>query len=81
MAKLNFPSYLVLMITHDHSRTLLPSAVVRFQAACEQAGISPSTMRRLIHDGRGPRIIQLSERRIGVRRADLDEWLSSRFRK
>ena len=53
-------------------------AVVRFQAACKEAGVSVSTMRRLIRAGRGPRLLRLSERCLGVRRGDLNEWLNSR---
>ncbi|WP_244535014.1 hypothetical protein [Methylobacterium sp. UNC300MFChir4.1] len=35
-------------------------------------------MRRLIATGRGPRVIKLSDRRIGMRRADLEAWLAGR---
>lgn len=61
-------------------RTLTPSerCVIRFQAACQEAGLSVSTMRRLVRAGRGPRLLQLSDRCIGVRRADLDAWLAGR---
>lgn len=52
--------------------------VVNFNAACEAANLSVSTMRRLVKAGRGPRILRLSERRIGIRRDDLDEWINSR---
>ncbi|WP_353959852.1 hypothetical protein [Methylobacterium longum] len=29
-------------------------------------------------DGRGPTLLRLSERRLGVRRGDLDAWLKTR---
>ncbi|MEE8630207.1 MULTISPECIES: helix-turn-helix transcriptional regulator [Methylobacterium] len=54
------------------------ACVVNFNAACEAANLSISTMRRLVKAGRGPRILRLSERRIGIRRDDLDEWINSR---
>ncbi|MCC0805954.1 helix-turn-helix domain-containing protein [Methylobacterium sp. W2] len=60
------------------SPTSAARAVLLFQTACDEARISVSTMRRLMKAGRGPRMIRLSERRIGIRRADLDDWLKSR---
>jgi predicted DNA-binding transcriptional regulator AlpA len=52
--------------------------VIPFNTACEIADLSRSTMYRLINAGRGPRLLKLSERRVGVRRDDLDAWLASR---
>lgn len=52
--------------------------VLPFNAACEIADLSRSTMYRLINAGRGPRVLKLSERRVGVRRDDLDTWLAGR---
>ncbi|MGU3358907.1 helix-turn-helix transcriptional regulator [Methylobacterium sp. M6A4_1b] len=57
------------------------NVVLRLPAVCEAASVSLSTLRRLMRAGRGPRIIQLSDRLIGVRRVDLDDWLNSRSRK
>ncbi|GJE45865.1 helix-turn-helix transcriptional regulator [Methylobacterium soli] len=57
------------------------NVVLRLPVACEAASLSLSTLRRLIRAGRGPRVIQLSDRLIGIRRADLDDWLTSRSRK
>ena len=57
------------------------NAVLRLPTACTAAGVSLSTLRRLIRAGRGPRVIQLSDRLIGIRRIDLDDWLTSRSRK
>lgn len=57
------------------------NVVLRLPAVCKAASVSLSTLRRLMRAGRGPRIIQLSDRLIGVRRADLDDWLNSRSRK
>lgn len=52
--------------------------VLRFADACEAAGVSINTMRRLVKAGRGPRVVRLSERRIGIRRSDLDAWIEGR---
>ncbi|MFE1602992.1 helix-turn-helix transcriptional regulator [Methylobacterium sp. ID0610] len=52
--------------------------VVRFRDACREAGISPSTMRRRMDAGDGPKFIKLSARCLGVRRGDLRQWLASR---
>ena len=54
------------------------SYVMKLRTACEAASLSVSTMRRLIAAGRGPRVIKLSDRRIGVRRIDLEAWLAGR---
>lgn len=52
--------------------------VVRFRKACEIAGISPQTMRKLVKEKKGPRVLRLSERCLGVRRNDLEAWLAER---
>lgn len=54
--------------------------VLPFDVACKIANLSRSTMYRLINAGRGPRVLKLSERRVGVRRDDLDAWLAGRER-
>jgi predicted DNA-binding transcriptional regulator AlpA len=41
-------------------------------------GISLPTVQRRRLDGTGPKFIQLSERRIGYRRSDVESWLSAR---
>ncbi|MHC1999582.1 helix-turn-helix transcriptional regulator [Methylobacterium sp. CM6241] len=72
------------MVTGDAHTHSIPSSntttVLRLPAVCTAAGVSMSTLRRLIKAGCGPRIIQLSERCIGIRRCDLEEWLASRSR-
>lgn len=55
--------------------------VLRLAEACAAARMSVRTMRRLREAGRGPRVVHLSDRLIGVRRADLDAWLESRISK
>jgi predicted DNA-binding transcriptional regulator AlpA len=43
-----------------------------------RAGISQRTLEREISLGRGPALIQVSERRVGIAREDGDAWLASR---
>ncbi|SFT11018.1 transcriptional regulator, AlpA family [Methylobacterium sp. yr668] len=50
-------------------------AVVRFPDVCRELGLSATTLRRLCREGKGPPMLQLSERRSGVRRGDLDAWV------
>jgi len=47
-------------------------------AALDQ--VSPITLLRQIKNGTGPRTIQLSARRIGIRVRDYREWQESRIR-
>lgn len=61
-----------------HNIPMSDKIVLRLREACEVAGLSLNTMRRLITAGRGPRVVRLSERRIGIRRADLEAWVVSR---
>ena len=51
-------------------------AVLDEPAAAKYIGISVFTLRRKRRDGTGPKIVQLSARRIGYRRATLDAWLA-----
>lgn len=53
-------------------------SVVPFQVAARELGLSPATLRRMCKDGRGPILLRLSERRLGIRRGDLDAWVASR---
>ncbi len=52
--------------------------VVPFPAAAREVGLSTATLRWMCKDGRGPTLLRLSERRLGVRRGDLDAWLKTR---
>jgi excisionase family DNA binding protein len=55
-----------------------PKTVLTVNQAAERLGVSPRTLRRWSQSGEGPRMIKLSERRIGVRQRDLDDWLEQR---
>ena len=41
---------------------------------------SLATAKRLLRDGDGPAVVQLSERRIGIRTIDHTRWLAERMR-
>ncbi len=41
-------------------------------------GISVATLRRLIADGVGPKVVRVSERRPGIRDSEREHWLSER---
>jgi predicted DNA-binding transcriptional regulator AlpA len=41
-------------------------------------GISVATLRRLIADGVGPKVVRVSERRPGIRDSERERWLSER---
>lgn len=49
------------------------------QEAATLARISERTLDRLLEDGRGPRRIALSKRRVGFCRTDFFDWLVSRI--
>jgi len=53
--------------------------VMSFDAWCLLNGFSRGTGQRLRRQGKGPRFIQLSPRRIGVRVRDNREWQESRM--
>lgn len=54
----------------DYVRTIAETARI--------LGIGEPSLRVLIRDGLGPKIVRLSARRIGVRDSAREEWLSAR---
>jgi hypothetical protein len=46
----------------------------------ELASISPRTARDVIARGDGPKVVQLSHKRLGIRVCDHREWLAARTR-
>ncbi|MFC6026886.1 helix-turn-helix transcriptional regulator [Methylobacterium mesophilicum] len=50
--------------------------VIPFAEVCKEVGLSRTTLREMIARGRGPRTLRLSERRLGIRRHDLEKWLA-----
>jgi hypothetical protein len=62
----------------EHS--LEDDRVLTFAEWCSLNKIGQRTGRRIIKSGKGPRVLQLSERRIGIRVADNRRWQASRAR-
>ena len=57
-----------------------PNRVRSFREWCAINGFSLATGRRILASGKGPKVIQLSERRIGIRDSDNLAWQESRLR-
>ncbi|QEE37988.1 helix-turn-helix domain-containing protein [Methylobacterium sp. WL2] len=55
-----------------------PRAVIRLNVAAAEIGLHPDTLRRMCKRGDGPRLLHLSTRCYGIRRADLEAWLETR---
>lgn len=55
-----------------------PRSVIRLPQAAAEIGLHPDTLRRMCKRGDGPRLLKLSPRCYGIRRADLEAWLESR---
>jgi predicted DNA-binding transcriptional regulator AlpA len=62
------------VVEHDDRR------VMSFNQWCELNGFSRDTGRRLIKIGQGPKVLQLSERRIGITIAANRAWQQARER-
>jgi hypothetical protein len=54
--------------------------VLGFHEWCKLNDISPRTGRRIIASGKGPKVTQLSARRIGIREDHNAEWQESLVR-
>jgi hypothetical protein len=54
--------------------------VLTYGEFCALVGISEREMRRMIVDGLGPKLTQLTSRRFGVTRGNLRKWLERRER-
>jgi predicted DNA-binding transcriptional regulator AlpA len=55
--------------------------VLSFPQWAKLAGLSERTGREIIERGDGPKVVQLSPNRIGIRVCDHREWLAARTRK
>lgn len=51
-----------------------PYQVLPFKKWIELAGVSRSTGWKILHSGDGPKMIRISERRVGVRVLDHIKW-------
>ena len=54
--------------------------VLTFRMWCAVNAFSPATGRRIMKRGEGPRVLQLSPRRIGIRESDNAAWQAARAR-
>lgn len=52
--------------------------VLSIRKVSEMLGISQSTLRKHCATGKGPKLIKLSARRIGIRVKDLEFWLTQK---
>ena len=69
--------------TGTHWGVLMSSnndCVNSFAECAHRAGVSLATWRRIIERGEGPKIVELSLRRRGVRESHFVEWLDARTR-
>jgi predicted DNA-binding transcriptional regulator AlpA len=57
-----------------------PNRVFRVRHWAALCGLSYAQAKSLIRSGKGPRVVQLSERRIGITERDHEAWLASRTR-
>jgi predicted DNA-binding transcriptional regulator AlpA len=55
--------------------------VLSFKQWCAINGIGERTGRRILASGTGPAVLQLSAKRIGIRRRDNDAWQETRIRR
>jgi predicted DNA-binding transcriptional regulator AlpA len=67
------------MLENHSSASIVPTddRVVSLNETARTAGISIATLRRRIADGSGPRLVRVTERRVGVRVRDLRAWLDA----
>ena len=66
--------------TRDPEIELSQHRVLKFADWCLLVGISPATGRRILKSGHGPRVVQLSARRIGIPLRAHVEWLATHAR-
>jgi hypothetical protein len=65
--------------TQDHDLSD-DDRVMSFLDWCKINSISTATGRRIISSGQGPRVLELSARRIGIRHGDNRRWQNERVR-
>jgi predicted DNA-binding transcriptional regulator AlpA len=74
------------MLSHETAATKIererahPDRVLTFRQWCAVNGFSVTTGQRLVKAGKGPRILQLSARRLGIRESDNRAWQEARVR-
>jgi predicted site-specific integrase-resolvase len=68
------------MSVRNRTAVQRPKRVFKLKEWCELNGFSYHTGHRLLQSGRGPKITQLSDRRIGIREDHNAEWQDARVR-
>jgi predicted DNA-binding transcriptional regulator AlpA len=68
------------MSVRDRAAVQQPKRVFKFKEWCELNGFSQDTGFRLLRAGKGPKVTQLSDRRIGIREDHNAEWQDARVR-
>ena len=56
----------------------MESQILRCRAVCAKIGVSRSTLFRLCKAGQFPAQLRLTERLVGWRKEDVDEWIAAR---
>jgi predicted DNA-binding transcriptional regulator AlpA len=67
-------------VTSKQPPALTPDRVLTLDQWCELNSLGRNTAKRLIANGDGPAIVQLSPRRIGIRESDAAAWQAARIR-
>jgi predicted DNA-binding transcriptional regulator AlpA len=57
-----------------------PNRVFKIKHWAALCGLSLNQAKKIIREGKGPRVVQLSERRIGISERDHEAWIASRTR-
>ena len=81
---LSFPQWAKLAGLSDRTGRVISEdldRVLSFPQWARLAGLSERTGREIIERGDGPKVVQLSPNRIGIRVCDHREWLAARTRK
>jgi predicted site-specific integrase-resolvase len=68
------------MSARNRAAVQQPRRVFNFKQWCELNGLSDYTGRRLLREGKGPKVTQLSDQRIGIREDHNAEWQDARVR-
>ena len=66
------------MTPQEHERRRRLHRVMTWRTFLDRNGLGRSTARRLRKEGKGPKVVQLSPRRIGVTYAAELEWQAAR---
>lgn len=64
----------------ERDRAIDDLRLLTLPEAAEVCGVHADTLRRRIRDGSGPRVTQISDRRIGITVGNLRRWQQSRER-